>query len=302
MLRRILTLTVLLTALPAAAAPREDFDRLVREVQAAPQDAALRERVIAAARALKPPPALPEAAERHLARGEAAIERAKSPADFVLAVREFEQATRAAPWHAAAYFNLGVAQEKAGQPKDAIGSFKLYLLAAPGASDAAAVKKRLYKLEFDAEQATAVAPDAKPKSALTDLLGTWVYREGDPADLVRDLFFRAEGDGVDSLRLTYSHQVVVANPAGWPAAYTAPPFRRGVLRIRLRAHELSGNFELDYGDSCKRPNDSDRLEGHLATDRKRMVIDLRRNVYGFTAGCSIVESKRNDRWNLRKAD
>lgn len=87
-------------ALPAAAGPREDFERLIREVQVAPQDAALRERVIAAALALKPPPAVPAEARRHLARAQGAIELAKTPADMQLAIGEFDQALRLALWWA----------------------------------------------------------------------------------------------------------------------------------------------------------------------------------------------------------
>lgn len=295
MLRRMLMLTAFLAALPVLAGPREDFDRLVREVQAAPQDAALRERVIAAAQALKPPPALPEGAERHLARGEAAIERAKAAADFEIAVREFEQASRAAPWHAAAYFNLAVAQEKAGKPKDAIGSFKRYLLAAPGASDAAAVRKRLYKLEFDAEQA-AQAP-SPPASAARSLAGTWVLRQDLVA--VQDSYFRAEVDGSDTLRLSYTHHVTVANPHN---VSTQSRYRQVGLRLKLQGNEVYGNFDIRTTNDCLMPPESGRLAGHLSNDRRRLELDLTRPFNDLISDCARQSGTRTDRWTFRKID
>lgn len=97
----------------AHAGPREDFDRLVQEVQAAPTDDTLRERIIAAALALKPAPAVPTEARRHLARAQGAIELAKQPEDMHLAIEEMEKALRLAPWWAEGYYNLGVVQDKA---------------------------------------------------------------------------------------------------------------------------------------------------------------------------------------------
>ena len=297
----LLILISLSGALVARAGPREDLERLVREVQAAPADVALRERVIAAALALKPAPVLPDAAERHLARGEAAVERAKSATDFALAVREFDAASRVAPWHAPAYFNLGVAQEKAGQPKDAIGSFKLYLLAAPGASDAAAVKKRLYKLEFDAEQATAAA--ASPKSAIADLVGTWVLRDGDAGHpLIRDYFFRAEADGADGLRLTFSHHAIIRNSLNQS---TASPYRSAVLRLKIRGNEIGGNHDLRFTDDCLLPPESAGLRGYVANDRKRLDIDMTRayRMIGMLAnGCTYFQGTFSDRWSIKKSD
>lgn len=92
-------------------------------------------------------------AQRHMARGMAAMEVAKSPADYRDAVKEFSEAVKLAPDWANAWFNLGVAQDAAEQYKAAIGSFKTYLKKAPDAADRDAVETRILKLEYKAEKA-----------------------------------------------------------------------------------------------------------------------------------------------------
>lgn len=134
----------------------------------------LRTRVIGIAAKVRPPLTLPKEAERLMARGEAAVERAKSPADFEAAVREFREATLVAPWHAPAYFNLGVALEKSGKSREAIQSYQRYLLAAPQAPDAAQVEKRIYKIEYDAEASAAESATKNAEARrFENMTGSW---------------------------------------------------------------------------------------------------------------------------------
>lgn len=91
-------------------------------------------------------------AQRHFDRGTAAMEIAKTPQDYQLAIEEFEQAVLLAPKWPKAYYNLGLAQEKVGRFKDAVGSFQRYLELSPHAPDAAAVRTLVNKDEFKAEQ------------------------------------------------------------------------------------------------------------------------------------------------------
>ena len=100
----------------------------------------------------------PAEAKRFMARGAAAMEMAKSPADFRDAVEEFSQAVKEAPEWADAWFNLGVAQESAEDYGAAIESFKGYLKKAPKASDREAVETRIYKLEYKLEKAAEDRP------------------------------------------------------------------------------------------------------------------------------------------------
>ncbi len=162
----ILTLAIFTSMASAQAqSPREQLSQMVEQLQKSPTDNALREKIIKLAQEVKPAPTVPEEVERRMARGEAAFESAKDVSGYDNAMREFHAAANAAPWYANAYFNLATAQEKAGKAKAAIESFRFYLLAAPGGKDAAEVKKRIYKLEYAAEQTAAQAAAEQKKAA-----------------------------------------------------------------------------------------------------------------------------------------
>lgn len=128
-----------------------------RYLQQAFQDAdanqLLREKIIALVQKLKPPPAVPEEAERHMARGRAAVKAARDPKDFEDAIREFRAALRLAPWLPEGYYNLGVVQDKAAHFADAIANLKLYLLAAPDAPDAKQVRDLIFEAEYRRDKA-----------------------------------------------------------------------------------------------------------------------------------------------------
>lgn len=101
--------------------------------------------------------AVSEGARRHMARGQAAVEMAKSPEDYEQAIKEFQQAARLAPNWPDPYYNLGLVQEKAGKLREAITSLNRYLQLAPGAPDAAKVNEQIYKLEYKVEQVLSVS-------------------------------------------------------------------------------------------------------------------------------------------------
>ncbi len=138
---------------------QEALIQYVADLQKTPNDTALREKIIRYVQTMTPAPAIPEEAERFMARGAAAVKGAKTEADFQDAAREFEKASLAAPWLPAAYYNLGITQDKAGKYREAMQSLKLYLLAAPEASDAKAVKTLIYEIEYRQEKA---AKDSSP--------------------------------------------------------------------------------------------------------------------------------------------
>jgi tetratricopeptide (TPR) repeat protein len=116
-----------------------------------PADKSLREKIIKLAVKMKRAPALPEEAERNMARGTAFAQKAMDNTGYQKAIAEFEAAANSAPWLALAYFNMGVMQEKAGLFNEAIDSLKFYLMAAPDAKNARDVKNKIYALEVDAE-------------------------------------------------------------------------------------------------------------------------------------------------------
>ena len=92
-----------------------------------------------------------EEAQRYMAQGVAAVEMAKSPADYEDAISKFEKAKSLAPNRPDVYYNLGLVQEKAGKYGDAVTTLKQYLRLVPNAEDAAMVKNLITKLEYKAE-------------------------------------------------------------------------------------------------------------------------------------------------------
>ena len=115
-------------------------------------DQRLREKIIAMAQKLTPPPSPPDAVKTHIDRGRAAVQAAHDPEGLRRAVVEFREASKLAPWLGNIYFNLGAIEEKAGQAGDAIRDFKLYLLASPSASDADRVREKIVGLEVDPQK------------------------------------------------------------------------------------------------------------------------------------------------------
>ncbi len=91
-------------------------------------------------------------ARRYFDRGMAAVEMAKTPADYEKAVAEFEKAKALAPDWPDVYYNLGLIQDKAGMYSEAMANLKRYLLLAPDAKDAEAVRTLINKLDYKKEQ------------------------------------------------------------------------------------------------------------------------------------------------------
>ena len=158
-----------------------DVKKLAAELAQNPSDRALREKVIKAAAEIHPALATPDEARRHMVRGQASFEDAKSESDYAEAAAEFQKAVDAAPWLAEAYYNLAVAQDKAGRLAAALDDLHLYLLADLSDKDASAAKDLLYKIEFKKEkgenaakaQAEAAAAVAR---AAEDARANWLPR------------------------------------------------------------------------------------------------------------------------------
>jgi tetratricopeptide (TPR) repeat protein len=171
--KHLLLLAVLIPAVMAyAQSPREQLNQLVEQLRSNPSDNTLRERIIKLAQEIKPPPAVPEEAERRMARGTAAFQGARSQRDYEVAAQEFEVATNAAPWLADVYFNLGMTHDKAGNYAAAISNLRLALLANP---DNREIKSLLYQVEFRAEQASLdrIKRERETQEALRSIAGEW---------------------------------------------------------------------------------------------------------------------------------
>lgn len=109
-------------------------------------------------------PATPEKAVEHISRGLIAIKMATEYKGYEAAANEFQKALEAAPWEPQIYYNMGIVQEKADLLRESIESFKLYLLAAPDATDRKVIKQKIYELGY--------AKDFQAKRK-RELVGTW---------------------------------------------------------------------------------------------------------------------------------
>ncbi len=268
------------SALQAEQAGRlqEALNHYVGALHSAPEgsskDLELREKIIGLARQM-PPPAIPEEAERHMLRGEAAVEIAKDRSGFAKAADEFKAALRIAPWLAAGYFNLSMVQEKAGDYAGAIRNARLYLLAAPQASDADAVRKRIVKLEYKQEQTEAtVRAERDKKAQIASLSGTWevsywIYDILRRPDLTSTEWKRASGDA-------YA-KVLVDNDA-FEATVVSGNRPSYVFRGKIQGNRIQGKF-FDVSGSCERlcgktPPPSP-LEGEISPQKNTILLVVR---------------------------
>ena len=129
-------------------------------------------------------------ARKHMNRGMAAAEMAKSPAEYEEAVREFEKAARLAPGWPAPYFNLGYVQNEVGKYQEALDNYRKYLKLVPNAPDAEQVQVEIDQIEYRLEKASEAA------KILSWLKGEWVINAGLPGQKPWPVTFIVNGDSV----------------------------------------------------------------------------------------------------------
>ena len=183
-----------------------------------------------------------DAAERQMAYGAAAMEEAKTAKDkaaYLRAARQFEGASRTAPNCAAARFNMGFAYEHAGELQAAKDAYGAYLRLAPNASDARAVRQRMYKLEYRIGR----AEDS------SNLAGNWCYKR---LDGVLDCAYRISASGSTFEML-------------WKGTLAA----RGSVRNRA----INGTYYVEfYPQKC--PTWPRPMSGNVSDDWKRMELTV----------------------------
>lgn len=132
--------------------PHASLQQYIAVLQTNPGDQSLRAKIINLVQTIKPEPAIPQEAKDHAVRAQYAFKDAKRQADYAEAIKEYEAAVELAPWVTDYYFNLGVAQERAGQLPHAKLSFQFYLLAKPDAEDAEAVRERIVGIDYQSKR------------------------------------------------------------------------------------------------------------------------------------------------------
>ena len=211
---------------------------------------------------------VPEEARRHMMRGIAAVEMAKSSGDYVLAALEFEKAARLAPDWPDVYYSLGSVQAKMGDAASAVKSYRRYLELAPRAPDAEKVRQEIYKLEYlhDRQQLTAALSGAwKASNGQTFKLAL----DGTRLKLTRD---EQQGDDVLTIRSMGTHTGPMTD---------APPL---VFFGTLIEGRIAGMYAQAAGKSsghCELPERTDPFEGIVDTAAGRMRLVYNRVTFEY---------------------
>lgn len=224
------------------------------------KEQALRTKVLTLATRLNPPPVVPEEAQRFLVRGQTALKMAQGNDDLVATAAEFQKAIAAAPWLAAAYYNLALVQAKIERYDEAMANFRNYLSGAPEAPDAQEVKEKIYALEFQKERAAteAAKKEAERQKDLRrtqGLAGAWKNPDtGRPYTVtVTDRQFEAR------------------NPAGW------------ILRGTITDTGIEGTVEIPGSyvreTACTLPSENQPWTGTVSDDSNTIVIKHRYGNY-----------------------
>jgi hypothetical protein len=140
-------LVLLFAAVIAAMAqsdPQQTLSQYVSDLQKNPADTALREKIIALALSMNPPPVIPEAAREHYVTATTIVENGKSNDDFKQAEAQYQEALLPAPWWGGAYKKLAVTQKLLGEYDRAAASLNLYILTKP--ADARDAQDEIYKV------------------------------------------------------------------------------------------------------------------------------------------------------------
>jgi len=207
----------LILALPAilclmansnAQSPPEQLQQLVAQLQEAPTDDALREKIIKLAVTMKPAPAVPDEAIRFEGRAQYAFNSAKSEADYLVAAQEYEKAIAVAPWVTGYYADLCTIYDKAGKLDEAKRNCSFYLIGLSDPDQITETKRRIAGLEFAIEkfataraEAEKIARAARAKAEAEDeetliVPGERVgrIRIGMPCSQVEQVLGKAEGN------------------------------------------------------------------------------------------------------------
>jgi hypothetical protein len=128
---------------PANAA----LGQCMAELQASPDDQALREKIVKLAARASPAAEIPAAARDHYARARKLFAAAETINDVGKAIDQYQAALRIAPWWPEANKDLGLALETAQRHEEALTALGLYLAAEPSGRDARAVEDEIHKIE-----------------------------------------------------------------------------------------------------------------------------------------------------------
>jgi hypothetical protein len=205
-------------------------------------------------------------ARKHMIRGVAAIEMAKSNAELSLAADEFRIATELDPALSAAWFNLGSVQSKLGKYTAAIQSYQRYLSLNPKAEDTQKVEDEIIKLEFRQEQVNKSVSRA----------GTWVASDG--------TLFNMKVEG-NHLTLATNQHLITDNEAivTYTIVGSLPITEVEQLnyQLELSGNQLAGNWmhSAVKSEKCTLPEERGEVTGVLNESEQTIVLHHARTKY-----------------------
>lgn len=132
---------------------RDEFDRYFARLQelgvVAPSedDRIMRFMLIRTALRMVPPPRLPDSAHDLFDRGRRSYERCSCRDSAASALLSYQQAIHEAPWWGPPYLGAARMLQRLDQPRQALVSYRLYLIAEPGALETGNVLKEIARLE-----------------------------------------------------------------------------------------------------------------------------------------------------------
>jgi hypothetical protein len=207
-------------------------------------------------------------ARRHMVRGIAAIEMAKSTADLAPAANEFRRATELDPTLSAAWYNLGSVQVKLGQFDEAIQSYKRYLVLSPQAEDAPKVQDEIIKLEYRQERINRVA----------DFVGNWMVGKSPYEISVNKLEFTMKGtQQIDSvtggIKLISDGGFLLGKMDRIPSGSAEVIFKGRIDGSSIKGTRTRGAFTEGLSD-CTIPVDQGEFTATVSEDGKQLTFNF----------------------------
>ncbi|MCX5806152.1 MAG: PDZ domain-containing protein [Proteobacteria bacterium] len=208
-------------------------------------------------------------ARKHLVRGMVAIEMAKSEGELAAAAAEFKKATELAPTMPAAWYNLGSVQSKMGLLKDAIASYRRYLIVAPKANDARLVNDEIIKLEYRLERIEKVA----------ELAGVWLVGTTTFAVSVNNAEFIAKGSvGTDGVTVISDGGALVGKQGRTPRGNSEMVFKGRINGFSIKGMRYRGPFTEGVSD-CTIPGDQSEFTGTVSEDGNNITLNFQKGLY-----------------------
>lgn len=216
-----------------------------------------------------------EDARRHMVRGMAAVEMAKSSVELEDAAEEFRMATEIAPNMAAAWFNLATLTARMNRYEEAIAAYNHYLALSPNADDASRVRDEVIKLQYRQEKIAKI--DARA--------GTWVTEDGTIyTATIEDNRLVLKGQGHVSLdEVTTSYPPIGPRPPE-PAEDTE-------YRLVMQGNQLSGNWTrapLRRG-KCTVPPETTEAQGEIDDRSGILLLRHARTQYHAVTRLSLLQ-------------